>query len=108
MKIKSTDSCPCGSGKTYGECHVLRRREKETPETQLFHVGLAVIPPPDPGTRAVFEGADQESTVLIAGIDGRHSLDCGNCHLPLSIRVERNQFQGIVFRCSRCGAYNDT
>ena len=108
MKIRTSDPCPCGSGKTFGECHDVLRKQKETREADLLHIALTVIPPPDPGMRAVFELASGSQGLLMTGVSGRHSLDCGNCSAPLAIRMDRNQLQGIVLRCSRCGRYNDT
>jgi uncharacterized protein YchJ len=45
VKIKVSDLCPCGSGKTFGECHDKLRRERRTPDAELLHVPLAVIAP---------------------------------------------------------------
>jgi hypothetical protein len=108
MKINGSDPCPCGSGATYGDCHDRLRRERQTRESELLHVALNVVPPPDPGERSIFEMTNASGSVLFAGVSGRHSLDCGNCSTPLATRVNRDQFQAIVLRCNRCGAYNDT
>jgi hypothetical protein len=108
VKIRLSDPCPCGSGDTFGNCHDRQRREGETPLSDLKHMTLNVISPPDPGDRAVFEMTDKSNTVLFSGISGQHSLDCGNCFATLASRVNREQFRGVVLRCNGCGAYNDT
>lgn len=108
MKIKASDSCPCGSGKTFGECHDKLRRERRTADTELIHVPLAVIAPPDPATRAIFERSANTVGAFFTGISGPHTLECGTCSAELATRVHRQRFGGIVLRCYRCGAYNET
>jgi hypothetical protein len=54
MKLIDEEPCPCGSGKLYGNCHKMVLRTLTT-ATDLSHVPLAVIPEPDPNTKAVFK-----------------------------------------------------
>jgi hypothetical protein len=108
VKIKASEPCPCGSGATYGDCHDRTRSEALTAVSDLEHLSLRLIPPPDPGVRSVFEKAGGTDSILFAGVSGRLSLDCGSCSAPLATRVERDQFAAIVLRCTKCGSYNDT
>jgi len=107
VKIADTEPCPCGSGLSFGECHGERIREKAASPVKN-RVPLAVIPPPDPGTRAVFEKTAGDSVIFNGMGQGPDALDCGSCGSPLAVCVRREQFQGIVLRCLACGAYNDT
>lgn len=104
-RIRDEEPCPCGSGRTFGDCHavVIRERANVTPKNRM---ALNVIPRPDPDTRSVFEKAGGDSVFFVG--TGEDQLDCGGCGAPLAVAVSRDQFHGLVLRCVECGAYNDT
>jgi len=104
-KIEPQEPCPCGSGKTFADCH--GPRVKSGPPPITTHLRLKVIPEPAPGTRAVFEHAG-EGTVFFVGEVVGLSLDCGKCGSPLVQGLNREQVMGIVLHCKSCGAYNNT
>jgi hypothetical protein len=104
-KIEPQEPCPCGSGKTFAECH--RPTVKSGPLPITTHELLTVISQPDPDMRSVFEKTG-ESTVFFVGEFSGLSLDCGGCEAPLVLGLNRDQIRGVVLRCRSCGAYNDT
>lgn len=104
--IDPDEPCPCGSGKTFAECHGPRVRSPVTPEiTQTLQ--LKVIPEPAPNTRAIFI-YDGEGTVIMSGVETGLSMNCGNCNAPLIRGLRRDQVSGLVLRCKGCGSFNDT
>lgn len=106
MKLVDEELCPCGSGKSYGECHKAMRRTTTT-VADLSHIPLMVIPEPDPNTKTVFEHTGT-GTIFFSYSDGRYSLDCGACGAPLAVVSDRQQVLGIVLHCAACGEFNDT
>jgi len=103
-KILPDETCPCGSGKLYKDCH---QGQVAVAPVVSEHIRLPVIPEPDPGTRSVFE-RQGEGTVFFAGRFSGLSLDCGTCDAPLVVGMAPGQVVGIVLRCAACGAFNDT
>ena len=69
---------------------------------------LVVIPEPAPNTRTVFPGTGKGPTVRGTGA-GAGPLDyvCGSCGATILESVSQGQFQNIVFRCWKCGKFND-
>lgn len=105
-KIDPNESCPCGSGKKFKDCHeplVITNK----PPIISQKVKLKVIPQPEHNARSVFikQGI---GTVLIQGYTSEIALCCGNCEAPIIIGVEPKQIIGVVFKCNSCGAFNDT
>ena len=97
-QIRPDEPCPCRSGATYAECHLMKRR-----------IRLRVIPEPDPDTRSVFEkliGAPD--SVFFAGGETTDAYVCGQCETPLIVGLQLTQFQNLVLRCSQCGKHNET
>jgi hypothetical protein len=107
MKLDDEETCPCGSGKLYGECHKKMRRTT-TPVANLNHVPLNIIPEPDPNTRSVFEKMIGTGTTFFFDQHGHYSLDCGACGAPLAVISNRQQVSGIVLHCIACGEFNET
>lgn len=105
-KIDPDELCPCGSGKVYRDCHLPSVNENRSPAI-TDHLRLVVIPEPDPGMRPVFIFSGK-GTVIMRGTETGLSMDCGRCGAPLVTGVRRTQFQGVVFKCNSCGAFNDT
>ena len=66
---------------------------------------LNVVPKPEPGTRTVMM-LDHPGP-FISG-SGSYSAVCGNCENLLINRVAPGQVSGIVIRCGKCQAYNET
>jgi len=68
---------------------------------------LRVIPQPPDGTRAVLSRSDGDATPFYVG-KGSYDLVCGSCGHKLAKSLLADQVRGTVFRCSMCGAFNDT
>lgn len=68
---------------------------------------LAVIPEPDPDTRAV-QILTGPGTIIIQGDACGLSMDCGKCGASLVVGLKREQVRQIVLKCNACGAFNDT
>lgn len=68
---------------------------------------LRVIPEPESDTRSVlvYEG---EGTVVMRGEETGFVHACGGCDAPLIVDVRPGQIVNLVFRCSACGAYNES
>jgi len=105
-KIDPHEPCPCGSGKTFAECHGPKMKAR-APAKITERIRLVVIPEPDPGTRPVFTHGPGD-TVFFTGTGTEVSLDCGNCGASLVVGMEREQINGLVLKCSNCGCFNDT
>lgn len=105
-KIDLDEPCPCGSGKIYRDCHISALLQRVLPaiDEEIF---LMVIPEPDPNTRTVFESTT-ENTILFQGYDVGVALCCGKCRSRLTLGIARSQILGIVMKCNRCGAFNET
>jgi hypothetical protein len=105
-KIDPNEPCPCGSGKTFGDCHgprVITNR----PIVISQRIPLKVIPEPDPGSRSVFIQNGKES-IVFSGRETEISLDCGQCGASLVVGLKQDQIRNIVLKCNQCGAFNDT
>lgn len=105
-KIDPNETCPCGSGKLFKECHGPKVRQPVTPDITQ-EIPLKVIPEPDPDARSVFiyEG---EGTIVFRGFEVGLALCCGQCKSHLVIGLKREQIQNVVLKCNACGAYNET
>ena len=103
-RIQPEESCPCGTGESFGACHGKRLREASAPPSR--RISLHVIPEPDPGSRTLFKNTGLTS-VFFSG-NGSDALDCGACGAPLAVGVRRQSFASIVLKCNQCGAFNDT
>lgn len=103
-RIRPEESCPCGSGESFGACH--GKKPQEASASPSRRISLHVIPEPDPGSRTVFENTAPTS-VFFSG-NGSDALDCGTCGAPLAVGVPRGSFVSIVLKCNKCGAFNDT
>ena len=68
---------------------------------------LKLIPRPTENIRIVVRSESRNSTILFKGKSGC-DLVCGQCSAVLAELVERAQFNGPIFVCNGCGAYNDT
>jgi hypothetical protein len=107
-RIDPTEPCPCGSGKPYGDCHIVYRAA-ERPQSIRRKFALQVIPEPEPGTRSVFEkssGADDSVFFTSAQTDDAYV--CGRCGCELIVGTPIGQFQNLVLKCSGCRAFNET
>jgi hypothetical protein len=62
---------------------------------------------PMENTRIIVRTESPNSTLLFKGKFGSDLL-CGQCGAILAEKVEREQFNGPIFICNGCGAYNDT
>jgi len=104
-RIDPDEMCPCGSGMPFRDCH-LPRVKKDVPPEITEHVRLAVIPEPDPNSRAVFlrEG---DGTVVFQGYETGVSQDCGECGACLIAGVPIGAITGIVVRCNACRSFNE-
>jgi hypothetical protein len=104
-EINPKELCPCGSGKTFGDCHLPHVKHGPPPITE--HIRLRVIPEPDPNTRAVFTFTG-EGTLGVTGEASGLSMDCGGCGSALIQGVAWGDIRGIVIKCNNCGRYNET
>lgn len=104
-KIDPEESCPCGSGLLFKDCHELKIKKPKKPIITT-RSSLKVIPEPDPNTRSVFI-YDGEGTTAFQGYDSNLELVCGNCSSPLVSGINRNQINNIVIRCKQCGKFNE-
>jgi hypothetical protein len=102
-KIRDDESCPCGSGKLFGECHGPRVIREVPPEIKT-RTRLKVIPEPDPDTRSVFELLSKEAG--FQGFDSTEALVCGKCGAVLVSGVARENISNIVMKCY-CGVFNE-
>ena len=71
------------------------------------HIRLAVIPEPEPNTRAVFIHTGN-GTVIMSGGGGDVVFECGNCGSPLIEDATMHQYRNLVFKCNNCGEFNET
>lgn len=106
-KIQDDEPCPCGSGKTFGECHGKKLRERAALEI-TGHISLKVIPEPDPNSRTIFEKMPETGTIFLQGYESKEAMECGSCGAPLAVGISREAATSIVFKCAQCGAFNDT
>ena len=69
---------------------------------------LRIIPPPAEGTRAVLQWAADagQFSGFIRG-NGPTSYLCGLCGAKLVDGVVHGQLRNLVFRCPKCGSYNE-
>lgn len=105
VRITDAEPCPCGSGLSFGECH-RRKIESRRPKV-THHVALRIVPEPDPGTRTVLIKQGQDSLFFV-GRDTPNSYDCGGCSAPLAVGMSATQIQGIIFKCAKCGCFNES
>lgn len=73
---------------------------------KMRHIRMAVIPEPEPNTRAVIVYTG-EGTVAMSG-GGSVILECGNCGEPIVDGVAMTRIRNLVFKCNNCGEYNET
>jgi hypothetical protein len=105
-KIDPNEDCPCGSGRVFKDCHGLKVRQFTTPPI-TEEVELKVISEPPSGTVSVFEHVGGD-TILFRGAECSIAMVCGKCKSHLVVGVPRQNIQGIVLKCSKCGSYNRT
>lgn len=98
-KIDPTEPCPCGSGKTFGDCHG-PRVVTDRPPVISQRVPLKAIPEPDPNSRAVFI-KNGEGSIILSGRETQISLDCGQCGASLVVGLRRDQIRNIVLHCNQ-------
>lgn len=107
-QIRPDEPCPCRSGATYAECHMLRRLAT-SPDAIKRRIRLQVIAEPDPETRSLFEKPpDASDSVFFTGSQTTDAYVCGGCDTPLIIGLQLAQFRNLVLRCSQCGKHNET
>lgn len=104
-KIGDSESCPCGSGKPFGECHGPRTRDRRPVKVSKV-IRLGVITEPDPNTRSVFEKTT-EGSVLFRGHESDIALGCGSCGAHLVEGLVGSQISNIVIKCNVCGSFNE-
>lgn len=104
-KISPDESCPCGSGALFKDCHGPKVRVPTPPEIKE-RLPLKVIPEPDPNTRTVFEkgGADPK---FFQSFHTNIALVCGSCSSVLAAGMRREDIQNIVLRCNQCQSFNE-
>jgi hypothetical protein len=93
------------SGRTYRTMTGAKKRARKRRT-----IRLVVIPEPEKGTRSVliFNG-EGTLAMRLAGTSGPPvTMVCGNCSAPLTEGITVDQVQNLVFRCNRCGAFNET
>lgn len=83
----------------------MAKRKKKAARQPRRQIQLHVIPEPEPNTRSVLLYTGP-GTVGVTG-DGNVTMICGNCGSPLLENVKVAQFQGLVFRCNKCEAFNE-
>ena len=69
-------------------------------------IRMAVIPEPAPNTRSVLMYVGP-GTVAMRGQDNV-TMVCGNCGSPILEGMKTIQVRNLVFRCNKCGAFNET
>jgi hypothetical protein len=82
-------------------------KKKKGPTPKKHRIKLTVIPEPEKGTRTVFAPGTPGMT-FFRGPDRNIELVCGSCEHVLVAGMKTSQFQGIVFQCANCGAYNES
>jgi len=101
VRIRDEEPCPCGSGKTFEECHGKKIRERQS---RMNHIRLSVIPEPDPGSCTILHFFTGPATG-----DGADALDCGACGTMLMMGVTHDMVKGnLTVRCLHCFAVNRT
>ena len=80
------------------------QKARKRPAKRLLK--LMVIPEPEPNTRSVLVYTGP-GTVVMSG-EGNVTMECGNCGAPLIVGVPVGNLQNLVFRCNKCGAFNET
>lgn len=83
----------------------MAKRKKKGARQPRRQIQMAVIPEPEPNTRSVLMYTGP-GTVAAKG-SGNVTMICGNCASPILENVKVAQFQNIVFRCNKCGAFNE-
>lgn len=68
---------------------------------------MRVIPEPEPDTRSVLVYTG-EGTVVMRGENTGFVYSCGGCDVPLIVDVRPGQIVNLVFKCSACGAFNES
>jgi hypothetical protein len=95
-----SESCPCGSGNPNGTCHGITSLRK-----------MRVIKAPSAGSRTVLLQANDASGPIGAEESDESNgtaQACGTCETVLLVGVDMNQFGDIVFKCRKCGSYNES
>ncbi len=69
-------------------------------------VRMVVIPEPAPNTRSVIVYMGPGTVAMRS--QGNVTMTCGNCGSPILESVKVGQFRSLVFRCNKCGVFNET
>jgi len=80
-----------------------RSKPRKRPERR---VKLRVIPESETEGRSVFVYTG-EGTVVMQG-PGNVVMECGSCGSPLVVGIPIPNIQSIVFRCKKCGSFNES
>jgi len=70
-------------------------------------VKCRIIPQPEENTRTVFQWDGKGTFVAFFQGHGTTTYRCGLCPTVLLNQVEHGQVRNIVFRCPKCGSYNE-
>lgn len=96
-RLKASDACPCGSGKTTAECHRINTL-----------LPLRVVEEPADGT-TLLPASGVVAFVRPAELPGPSvAMCCGSCWSPLAVGAGFNQIKNIVIRCPGCGVFNQS
>ena len=70
-------------------------------------IPLEVVPPPE-SEETLLIAPKGRGNVIRGGSDVGLILECGSCAYALSEGVRAAQLDGLILRCSNCGAFNRT
>jgi hypothetical protein len=104
-KIDPDEQCPCQSGLQFKDCHGPKVKKPITPDI-VRELSLKVIPEPDPDTRSVFIFTG-DGTIAFRGFDVGLALVCGGCKSHLVVGIPRENINGVVIKCNKCGKFNE-
>jgi phage FluMu protein Com len=106
-KIGQDESCPCGSGKTFGACHsvIASARRNWTPSQSYI---LQLVDEPPPNTRSVFESTSVKGPLFEGDPSTDYSLNCGSCGETLVKGVPVQSISGLILKCPQCSRFNET
>jgi hypothetical protein len=71
-------------------------------------IKLMVISEEEAKEHAVFEYAGEGTVVMSGDAPTNVVMECGSCGAPLLKNVPVQSIQGIVFRCKKCRALNES
>lgn len=82
---------------------------QEAAAQRVARISLAVIPKPESDTRSLLVRPPGDLTPFKHALLRKSPvMECGSCGEALTIGVTVCQLGNLVFKCPRCGSYNQT